>query len=103
MSAARAGILAAARGAIACLGVAGCGGCGGDDGGARPPTTPSRRSRAACRTKVRAAQDPQAAEFPRRGGKTLQALADAIGGGPRDGPGRLRLPRRARTTASRSA
>jgi hypothetical protein len=35
--------------------------------------------------KVRAAQDPQPSEFPKTGGKTLQALADEIGGGPEMG------------------
>jgi hypothetical protein len=35
--------------------------------------------------KVRAAQDPQPAEFPQPAGKTLQALADEIGGGPEMG------------------
>ena len=34
---------------------------------------------------VRAAQDPQASDFPATDGKTLQELADSIGGGPEMG------------------
>ena len=60
--------------------VAGCG--GGDGGGSGAPKDPVAQVPSGLQAKVRAAQDPQAAEFPAAGGKTLQALADEIGGGP---------------------
>jgi hypothetical protein len=53
-------------------------GCGGDD----EPADPVAQVPSGLQQRVRAAQDPQASEFPAAGGKTLQALADEIGGGP---------------------
>jgi hypothetical protein len=73
--------------AIACLGVAmaaaGCG--GGDDGGASGGGDAVAQVPSGLQAKVREAQDPQASEFPATGGKTLQQLADSIGGGPQLG------------------
>jgi hypothetical protein len=61
-------------------------GCGGDDGdGAGASENPVAQVPSGLQEKVRAAQDPQPAEFPKTGGKTLQALADEIGGGPEMG------------------
>jgi len=61
-------------------------GCGGDDGGAEAPADdPVAQVPSGLQEKVRAAQDPQPSEFPQPGGKTLQALADDIGGGPEMG------------------
>jgi hypothetical protein len=61
-------------------------GCGGDDGGGEEPATdPVTQVPSGLQEKVRAAQDPQESEFPKPAGKTLQALADEIGGGPEMG------------------
>jgi len=51
-------------------------GCGGDD----EPADPVAQVPSELQQQVRAAQDPQPSEFPATGGKTLQALADEIGG-----------------------
>jgi hypothetical protein len=62
------------------------GGCGGDDGGdGGGGSDPVAQVPTGLQEKVRAAQDPQPSEFPKAGGKTLQALADEIGGGPEMG------------------
>jgi hypothetical protein len=61
-------------------------GCGGDDGGSEEPAgDPVTQVPSGLQEKVRAARDPQASEFPAPAGKTLQALADEIGGGPEMG------------------
>ena len=61
-------------------------GCGGGDGGSdEPAKDPVAQVPASLQDKVRGAQDPQRAEFPKPAGKTLQALADEIGGGPQMG------------------
>jgi hypothetical protein len=61
-------------------------GCGGDDGGSEEPAgDPVAQVPSGLQEKVRAARDPQATEFPKPAGKTLQALADEIGGGPEMG------------------
>jgi len=60
-------------------------GCGGDDGSDAPAKDPVAQVPSSLRDKVGAAQDPQPSEFPKPGGKTLQALADEIGGGPEMG------------------
>ncbi len=52
---------------------------------------------------VSAAQDPQESDFPATEGQTLQEVADAHRRRPRDGPGRLRLPRGRAQPASPSA
>jgi hypothetical protein len=52
-------------------------GCGGDD----EPADPVEQVPSALQQQVRAAQQPQESEFPATGGKTLQQLADEIGGG----------------------
>ncbi|MGI8780415.1 MAG: hypothetical protein ACR2L8_09675 [Solirubrobacteraceae bacterium] len=57
-------------------------GCGGDDGGAAAPADPAAQLPSGVQDKVRAARDPRPSEFPAARGKTLQALADGIGGGP---------------------
>jgi hypothetical protein len=59
-------------------------GCGGGDGSA-PAEDPVAQVPSGLQEKVRAARDPQPSEFPATGGKTLQALADEIGGGPQMG------------------
>jgi hypothetical protein len=59
----------------AVLGGAGCG--GGDD----EPPDPVAQVPSGIQEKVRLARDPQRAEFPATGGKTLQELANEIGGG----------------------
>jgi len=63
------------------LAAAGCGG----DGGSAAPEDPVAQVPTGLQDKVRAARDPDASEFPAAGGKTLQALADDIGGGPEMG------------------
>jgi hypothetical protein len=60
-------------------------GCGGDDGDEAPASDPATQVPSGLQEKVRAAQDPQPSEFPKTGGRTLQALADEIGGGPEMG------------------
>ena len=76
-------LLAAAVCALALV-LAGCGG-DDDDGGAAPRRTPSPRSRAACRRRSAPPQDPKESDFPATEGRTLQEVADAIGGGPEMG------------------
>ena len=71
--------LAAILGALALA--AGCGGDGGDEAA----SDPAARVPSGIQAQVRAAQDPQASEFPDPAGKSLQALADEIGGGPEMG------------------
>src|SRR5829696_8622679 len=64
------------------------GGCGGDDcggGAASDGGDPVEQVPTGLQERVRAAQDPRPSEFPKPGGKTLQALADEIGGGPQMG------------------
>jgi hypothetical protein len=56
--------------------LAGCGGGGEPDPLERVP------AEGGVRENVRAAQTPAPGEFPQPGGKTLQELADSIGGGP---------------------
>jgi hypothetical protein len=63
------------------LAAAGCGG----DGGSDAPEDPVAQVPSGLQEKVRAARDPQPSEFPAPGGKTLQQLADKIGGGPEMG------------------
>ena len=75
----RRAVLAAIIGALALA--AGCGGDGGEDA----PSDPAARVPTGIQAQVRAAQDPQASEFPDPAGKSLQALADEIGGGPEMG------------------
>ena len=65
------------------LAAAGCGGATAAP--TRRRRTRSRRFPSGLQEKVRAAQDPQPSEFPRPAGKTLQALANEIGGGPQMG------------------
>lgn len=61
-------------------------GCGGDDGDTADAGDDAvAQVPSGLQEKVRAAQDPQASEFPKPAGKTLQALADSIGGGPEMG------------------
>jgi hypothetical protein len=60
------------------LAAAGCGG----DGGSESSGDPVAQIPSGVQEKVRAARDPQPSEFPAADGKTLQALADEIGGGP---------------------
>jgi hypothetical protein len=55
-------------------------GCGGDSGGEEPIQQVPEEG--GLRAKVAAAQMPQEADFPQAEGKTLQQLADEIGGGP---------------------
>jgi len=57
-------------------------GCGGDGDSDADPVA---QVPSGLQEKVRAARDPQPAEFPAADGKTLQALADEIGGGPEMG------------------
>jgi hypothetical protein len=65
------------------LAAAGCG--GGDDAGDAAPEDPVAQVPSGLQQKVRAARDPRTADFPKPGGRTLQALADSIGGGPEMG------------------
>jgi hypothetical protein len=74
--------LAAALAALV-LAAAGCG--GGDDGDGGAAKDPVAQVPSGLQEKVRSAQDPQPSDFPQTGGKTLQALADEIGGGPEMG------------------
>ena len=53
-------------------------GCGG---GSEEPADPVAQVPSGLQEKVRAARAPQPSEFPTAAGKTLQALADEIGGG----------------------
>jgi hypothetical protein len=79
----RATALAAALAALV-LAATGCGG-DDDDGGGGAAKDPVAQVPSGLQEKVRAARDPQPSEFPQAGGKTLQALADEIGGGPEMG------------------
>ena len=63
------------------LAAAGCGG----DGGSDAQEDPVAQVPSGIQEKVRAARDPQPSEFPATGSKTLQQLADEIGGGPEMG------------------
>ncbi len=69
-----------------CLAVlaAGCGG-GDDTPSGEAPEDPVAQVPTGLQEKVRAAQDPKESEFPKPAGKTLQALANEIGGGPEMG------------------
>jgi hypothetical protein len=80
----RAPALAAALAALV-LAAAGCGGGDGGGGSDAPAKDPVAQVPSNLQDKVRAAGDPQASEFPKPAGKTLQALADEIGGGPQMG------------------
>jgi hypothetical protein len=57
-------------------------GCGD---GSDAPEDPVAQVPSGLQEKVREARDPQPSEFPAPGSKTLQELADAIGGGPEMG------------------
>ena len=56
-------------------------GCGGGDGESQDPITQVPRE-GGLQDKVRLARTPSADAFPSARGKTLQELADEIGGGP---------------------
>ena len=71
-------VVPAALAALVLTAAAGCGG-DGDGGGDADPVA---QVPSGVQEQVRAARDPQPADFPDAGGKTLQALADEIGGGP---------------------
>jgi hypothetical protein len=61
-------------------------GCGGDDDGASGGGgDPVAQVPSNLQAQVREAQAPEKSEFPATGGKTLQELADEIGGGPEMG------------------
>jgi hypothetical protein len=77
----RASLLAAALAAL----VLAAAGCGGDGGSGASEKDSVAQVPSSLQDKVRAAQDPQRSEFPKPAGKTLQALADEIGGGPQMG------------------
>ena len=62
------------------IAAAGCG--GGDSGKASDPVS---QVPSGLQEKVRGAQDPQPADFPAAKGKSLQELANSIGGGPQMG------------------
>jgi hypothetical protein len=79
----RAATLLAAALAALVLAAAGCG--GDDDGAEAPPEDPVAQVPSGLQDKVREAQEAQASDFPKPGKKTLQALADEIGGGPEMG------------------
>jgi hypothetical protein len=77
----RRGLLAAAFALVGLLpAAAGCG--GGDSSSSGDPVS---QVPSGLQAKVRAARDPQPSDFPAAAGKTLQALADEIGGGPQMG------------------
>jgi hypothetical protein len=61
----------------------GCG--GGDDDSASSRKDPVEQVPSNLQAQVREAQNPQKSEFPKPTGKTLQELADSIGGGPEMG------------------
>ena len=75
----------AALAAAAVLALAGCGGDDDGDGAASDAGDAVEQVPSGLQEQVRAAQDPQPSEFPKAGGKTLQQLADEIGGGPEMG------------------
>jgi hypothetical protein len=58
-------------------------GCGGDESGASGD--PVAQVPSGLQEQVRAAREPRAEEFPATDGRSLQALADEIGGGPEMG------------------
>ncbi|MET0818858.1 MAG: hypothetical protein ABWZ67_14945 [Solirubrobacteraceae bacterium] len=76
-------LLAAAACALALV-LAGCGGDDGDGGGGTQED-PVAQVPSGLQEQVRDAQDPQESDFPATEGKTLQELADSIGGGPEMG------------------
>jgi hypothetical protein len=76
----RGGLLAAL-----CALIVAAAGCGGGDGGSGAKEDPVAQVPSGLQDKVRSARDPQPSDFPAPGGKTLQALADEIGGGPQVG------------------
>ena len=76
--------------------VAGCG--SGGSGVSKDPVTQISTG-GGLQAKVRAALTPSADHFPATGGKTLQALANEIGGGSQMGLAELGLRRRAREPA----
>jgi hypothetical protein len=57
-------------------------GCGDDSGGSGDPVA---QVPSGLQEQVRAAREPRAEEFPATDGRSLQALADEIGGGPEMG------------------
>jgi hypothetical protein len=67
------------------LALAGCGGDDGGDGAASDAGDPVEQVPSGLQEQIRGAQDPQPSDFPKAGGKTLQQLADEIGGGPEMG------------------
>jgi hypothetical protein len=69
----RRGVVPAALAALVLLAA----GCGGDD----EPSDPVEQVPSSLQDQIRAAQEPRESEFPAAGGKSLQALADEIGGG----------------------
>ena len=69
---------------LACVALA-TAGCGGGGGSEAPAEDAVAQVPSGLQEKVRAAQDPKPSEFPKPGGKTLQAMADDIGGGPEMG------------------
>ena len=72
-------------------------GCGGDDDGGGSESgsaeNPVAQVPSGLQEQVRAAQDPQQSDFPATEGRTLQDARGRHRRRPRDGPGRLRLPR----------
>jgi len=60
-------------------------GCGGGDAGSDAPADPVAEVPGVLQDQVREARDPRPSEFPSADGKTLQELADEIGGGPEMG------------------
>jgi hypothetical protein len=76
-------LLAAAACALALV-LAGCGSDDGDGGGGTQED-PVAQVPSGLQEQVRDAQDPQESDFPATEGKTLQELADSIGGGPEMG------------------
>ena len=75
----RPGLVAALCGLV--LAAAGCGG----DGGSGASEDPVAQAPSGLQGGLRAALDPRPSDFPAARGKTLQALADEIGGGPEMG------------------
>jgi hypothetical protein len=74
---------AALAGILAVLALCGCG--GGDSGSGDASDDAAARLPSKIQAAVRGAQDPRASEFPDPAGKSLQQLADQIGGGPQMG------------------
>ena len=80
--------MSAASRIVAVLGVAavlGLAACGGDENHTDAPADPAEQVPAGLQEVVRDAANPSAADFPATDGKTLQELADEIGGGPEMG------------------